>query len=224
MVLLVVGLKPHRSLWTTSKRPGESVIRYILLNGCVSIVVPVKPGAPLVAWDTLTLEKLWEVELPPEDYSSTTTNNNNNSGKANSTSDTTDDQKDKKKMQESKDGKFEGIVQVLFEYLDLCVDWDRVAMRPGSPLSEEEQGEIAAGPDIHLTVSDELDNVDAHGGVASGIEASEQADHDLLRQKKDALKDAVALLVASAIRSKSSEAVKKDVDADRAGIAMWRIR
>ncbi|KAJ2915144.1 hypothetical protein MD484_g5279, partial [Candolleomyces efflorescens] len=188
-------------------------MRYILLNGCVSIVVPVKPGAPLVAWDTLTLERLWEVELPPEDVSS----DNGDGGESNS--DTTDDQKDKKKMKESKDGKFEGIVQVLFEYLDLCVDWDRVVVQ-GSSGSNEEQGEIAAGPDIHLTVSDELDTVDG----ACDVGASEQADYDLLRQKKDALKDAVALLVASAVRSRSSEAVKKGVDADRAGVAMWRIR
>ncbi|KAJ2922144.1 hypothetical protein H1R20_g14950, partial [Candolleomyces eurysporus] len=216
MVLLVVGLKPHRSLWTTSKRPGESVLRYILLNGCVSIVVPVKPGAPLVAWDTLTLEKLWEVELPAEGYSA-----NNNDADLNSDP---DDQTDKKKMKESKDGKFEGIVQVLFEYLDLCVDWDRVAVQgsSGESTASGEQGKIAAGPDIHLAVSDESDNDDG-----SVTETSEQADHSsviMLRQKKDALKDAVALLVASAIRSKNSGAVKKDVDADRAGIAMWRIR
>jgi hypothetical protein len=61
MVILCVGLKPHRSLWTTSARPGESVIKYLLLNGCPAIVVPVKIGAPLVAWDALTLEELWKV-------------------------------------------------------------------------------------------------------------------------------------------------------------------
>ncbi|KAF8886586.1 hypothetical protein BD779DRAFT_1530487 [Infundibulicybe gibba] len=83
MVVLVVGLKPHRRLWTTSARPGESVINYILLDGCPAIVVPVKVGAPLVAWDALTLDKVW------------------------------------------KTGRFEGIVNVLFEYLDFCIDWQR---------------------------------------------------------------------------------------------------
>ena len=95
MVVLFLGLKPHRKLWYLSKRPEESVINYILLNGCPSIVVPVKVGAPLLAWDTLTVEQLWKIELPDED--------------------------DKK----TKSGKFEGIADVIFEYLDLCVDWDR---------------------------------------------------------------------------------------------------
>lgn len=58
-------------------------------------MVPVKVGAPLLAWDTLTVEQLWKIELPDED--------------------------DKK----TKSGKFEGIADVIFEYLDLCVDWDR---------------------------------------------------------------------------------------------------
>ncbi|KAK0446064.1 uncharacterized protein EV420DRAFT_1622609 [Desarmillaria tabescens] len=66
MVIVLVGLKPHRKLWTTSARPGESVINYLLLNGCPAIVVPVKVGAPLLAWDALTLEELWKIELPPE--------------------------------------------------------------------------------------------------------------------------------------------------------------
>ncbi|CAA7257329.1 unnamed protein product [Cyclocybe aegerita] len=92
MVILLVGLKPHRKIWTSSARPGESVINYILLNGCPSIVVPVKVGAPLVTWDGLTLEQLWEVELPET-----------RGGK-------------------SASGRFEGIINVLFEYLDLCVD------------------------------------------------------------------------------------------------------
>ena len=99
MVILVVGLKPHRKIWTSSQRPSESVINYQLLNGCPSIVVPVKIGAPLLAWDSLTLEQLWKVELPPDGGTSSS-------------------------------GKFEGITKVLFEYLDMCVDWDRVAV-PG---------------------------------------------------------------------------------------------
>ncbi|KAH8097042.1 hypothetical protein BXZ70DRAFT_990927 [Cristinia sonorae] len=100
LVILVVGLKPHRKLWTTSARPSESVIQYQLLNGCPAIVVPVKIGAPLVAWDTLTLDQLWEVPLPA--------------------------------VGESEEGtKYHGIVTVLFEYLDLCIDWDRVNVSDG---------------------------------------------------------------------------------------------
>lgn len=151
MVVLLVGLKPHRKLWTLSARPGESVINYILLNGCPAIVVPVKVGSPLLAWDTLTVEELWKVEFPESD------------GRRSAT------------------GKFEGIVDVIFEYLDLCVDWERVKM-PG----------------------------DNSGGESPDF-------------KNRAVKDAVALLVAAAIRSRDSAEARKELEVDRSGIAMWRI-
>lgn len=154
MVILCVGLKPHRTLWTTSARPGESVINYILLNGCPAIVVPVKVGAPLVAWDALTLEELWKVPLPADEPE---------------TENTTPAQ-----------GKFGGIVNVFFEYLDMCVDWERV--------------------------------------VVSG-DPAKPTDMDA----RKALKSALGLLVAAAIRSGSSKEVKKEVDKERSGIAMWRI-
>jgi len=128
-------------------------MNYILLNGCPAIVVPVKLGAPLVAWDGLTLEQLWEVEFPPEEGTP------------------------------SASGRFEGIVDVIFEYLDLCIDWERIKV----PVEE--------------TSSDTDDPSSA----------------------RDVLKDAVALLVAAAIRSQGSKEVNKEVDADRSGIAMWRI-
>ncbi|KAJ7076122.1 hypothetical protein B0H15DRAFT_606778 [Mycena belliarum] len=154
MVILVVGLKPHRTLWTTSARPSESVINYILLNGCPAIVVPVKTGAPLVAWDALTLEELWKVELPADEPEAESTN--------------------------AAQGKFGGIVNVFFEYLDLCVDWERV---------------IVSGDPEKPT---EMDG-------------------------RKALKSALGLLVAAAVRSGSSKEVKKEVDKERSGIAMWRI-
>ncbi|THH19628.1 hypothetical protein EW146_g1602 [Bondarzewia mesenterica] len=98
LVLLVVGLKPHRHLWTTSARPGESVMYYQLLNGCPALVVPVKVGAPLVAWDGLTLEHLSKIPLPDGDKKG------------------------------DPDSKFEGVVSVLYEFLDLCIDWARVVL------------------------------------------------------------------------------------------------
>ncbi|PPR08248.1 hypothetical protein CVT24_001290 [Panaeolus cyanescens] len=160
MVILVVGLKPHRKLWTSSARPGESVINYVLLNGCPSVVVPVKTGAPLLAWDGLTLEQLWEVKLPASEG------------------------------EKSPDGKFEGIVDVLFEYMDLCVEWDRVTL----------------GDDVSDVVLDD------QGVVEDGETA-----------KKEALKDALSLLVAAAVKSKNSKEAREELDEDRAGIAMWRI-
>ena len=172
LVILVVGLKPHRKAWTLSARPGESVISYVLLNGCPAIVVPAKLEAPLLAWDTLTLEKLWNVELPPSpspDGASVTETR-------------------------SASGRFEGVVDVIFEYLDFCVDWERFVV-PG---------------------------VASVGGVADvSKEKEESGTRDL--GTKGALKDAIALLVAAAIQSKTSEEVKKELDADRSGIAMWRI-
>ncbi|KAF9475722.1 hypothetical protein BDN70DRAFT_883348 [Pholiota conissans] len=172
LLLTVVGLKPHRKLWTSSARPGESVMNYILLNGCPSVVVPVKTGAPLVAWDGLTLEQLWEMELPAE------------GGR-------------------SKDGKFEGVVDVLYEFLDLCVDWDRVVLSlDDAPAEGKDDGASAAKTEA-----------EREGGEGT---------NDELNGKK-ALKDALTLLVAAAIRSRDSKEAKKELDADRSGIAMWRI-
>ncbi|KAI1798063.1 hypothetical protein LXA43DRAFT_968515 [Ganoderma leucocontextum] len=168
IVVVVVGLKPHRAgLWTTSQRPSESVIQYQLLNGCPAVVVPAKLGAPLLAWDTLTLEQLWKVQLPPE-----------GAGEG----------------AKSTDGKFEGIVGVLYEYLDLCVDWERVVL-----LTKDEQG------------------ADGVGDVKDG-----DAEADV-EKKKEAMKDAVEVLVAAAVQSGTSKTVKDEIDKDRAGIAMWRI-
>ncbi|KAF8156714.1 hypothetical protein B0H34DRAFT_710311 [Crassisporium funariophilum] len=170
MVILVVGLKPHRKMWTLSARPAESVINYILLNGCPAIVIPVKVGAPLVAWDGLTLEELWEVDLPTEEGA------------------------------RSVSGKFEGIADVIFEYVDLCVDWDRVKL-PDFPNAQS----TGSDPDEPSPVL---------------VDAREIEVGDV---RKVALRDAVTLLVAAAIRSKTSKEAKKELDADRSGVAMWRI-
>lgn len=123
--------------------------------------MPVKLGAPLLSWDTLTLDHLWNVALP-------------------------------------KDGEvlkgtvgFGGIVKTIFEYLDLCVDWERVVL-----------------------------STQQHGVDASVMKGDTTVD---AQTRKQALKDALALLVAGAVRSGESEEVKKKVDRDRSGIAMWRI-
>src|SRR6266511_1985114 len=66
------GLKPYRKLWTLSARPSESVINYVHPNGCPSIVVLAKIGAPLLAWDTLAIEQLWNIDIPGKDGGKTT--------------------------------------------------------------------------------------------------------------------------------------------------------
>ena len=42
-------------------------------------------------------------------------------------------------------------------------------------------------------------------------------------KKREALKSAVKVLVAAAVRSGESKEVKDQVDKERSGIAMWRI-
>ncbi|KAG2003405.1 hypothetical protein CC2G_004007 [Coprinopsis cinerea AmutBmut pab1-1] len=188
MVIVVVGLKPFRSMWSSSKRPEESVIKYILVNGCPSIVVPVKVGAPLLAWDTMTLEKLWDISLPVEGE------------------------------EKSADGKFEGVVDTLCEYLDLCVDWDRVRV-PESTEGTESDGEI----EVVVSAEGGEDAKGTKGDGKSGLEPQVQLKDATLEEAKEALKDAITLLVAGAVRTKDSAEVKEEIDEDRSGIAMWRI-
>jgi len=152
LLIVVLGIKPHRtgSAWSTSNRPGESIIRYLLLNGCPAIVIPVKTGCPLIAWDTMTLDSLFKVAKKGQDA-------------------------------------LEGVVKVLTEYLSLCVDWDRMVIPPSAEAAQDK----------------------------------EKTDSNT--KKEETLKDAIGLLIAAAAKSGDSKAVQKDVDADRAGIAMFRI-
>ncbi|KAG9093387.1 hypothetical protein FRC06_011534 [Ceratobasidium sp. 370] len=157
ILVIVLGLSPHRKLWTTSARPGESVMNYHLLNGCPALVLPATSAhgsTPLVAWDTLTLEHMHTIG----------------------------------KDQGGVDGEaFNGIVTCLFEYLSLCVDWE------------------------HIVIPDEVKkNTDE---VAIG-------DNDF---KKKIVRDGLELVLAGAVRSHSSKAVKDEVDTDRAGVAMFRM-
>ncbi|KAF8067636.1 hypothetical protein FPV67DRAFT_1669527 [Lyophyllum atratum] len=169
LVVLLVGLKPHRKMWTTSARPGESVINYVLCNGCPAVVVPAKVGAPLLAWDGLTLKQLWGLKLPEE--------GEGGAGKG-----------------PSVDGRFEGVVNVVCEYLELCVDWERVVVPTGPKETE-------AAPE----------------------EGTEEGSMTADEKKKGAVRDAITLLVAAAVRTQASKEAKKEIDEDRCGIAMWRI-
>lgn len=159
MVILLVGLKPHRAgMWTTSARPSESVIYYQLLNGCPAIVVPVKLGAPLIAWDALTIDKLWKVELP----------------------------KDGNVLQD--DHGFGGIVKTIFEYLDLCVDWERVV------LSTEQGGE-----DASTVAGDAAADLEAKKAVLRGAVsllvagAVRSGENDEVKEKVDKDRSGIAM-------------------------------
>lgn len=179
LVVLVVALAPHRAgMWSTSARPGESALRYTLLNGCPALVLPARAGAPLVSWDTLTLAELHGLsdELPPPELEG---------GSSTAAS----------KGEDNKGGpRFRGALEVLNEYMSLCVEWDRVRLEHGKDVEGEEAG----------------------GSPGDSVLASEL-------ERKDAVRDALAILLIAAICSKDSKQVKKEVDADRAGIVIFRI-
>ncbi|CAE6406193.1 unnamed protein product [Rhizoctonia solani] len=158
ILVIVLGLSPHRKLWTTSARPGESVMNYHLLNGCPALVLPAtseKGSTPLVAWDTLPLEHLHAID----------------------------------KEKGGVDGEaFKGAVTCLFEYLSLCIDWDRV------------------------NIPKEVTN---HMECADSVTEEEL--------KKQLVRDGIELVVAGAVRSHHSKAVKANIDTNRAGIVIFRM-
>jgi len=94
----------------------------------------------------------------------------------------------------SASGKFEGIVNVLYEYMDMCVDWPRII-------------DPVAGKDIGGDKGE--DKAEAKG-----------TDED---NEKSYVRGALELVVAAAVRSGESKEVKKEIDKERSGIAMWRI-
>ncbi|KZO98656.1 hypothetical protein CALVIDRAFT_548985 [Calocera viscosa TUFC12733] len=114
LLVCLTGIKPHRALWATSARPGESIFHYLLLDGVPAIVLPALPGCPLVAWDTLTLadmyKKVPDDNVEPENW--------------------------------------QGVVKILFEYLSMCVDWDRLIVPV--PTGEAENGEKTLEPDMEV--------------------------------------------------------------------------
>lgn len=83
------------------------------------------------------------------------------------------------------------MVRILFEFVALCVDWERVIL-PG-------------------------DGVEGAGGV--GEETAARGEE----RKKEAVRNGIELLVEAAMRSGDSKEVKDKVDADRAGIVMFRL-
>lgn len=116
LAVVLLGLKPHRlGMWTSSARPSESVLKYMLLNGAPAIVLPALAGAPLIAWNTLTLKQL-----------------------------------------QTKTDKYEGVVRILFEYLSLCVDWERVTFGEG-----DEERQQAVKDAVELVVAAAVQSADS---------------------------------------------------------------
>ncbi|KIO33791.1 hypothetical protein M407DRAFT_17397 [Tulasnella calospora MUT 4182] len=125
-------------LWTTSLFGGQYY--------CPSVVVPVKPGSPLVAWHTSTLSQLGEIGM----------------------------------------GGVEGVGRILLECVELCVDWERMV--------------VVASKGRHGT-----------GGEDDKL-------------KREAIKNALTLMVENLMEAGQSQDVKEKVDLDRAGIMFFGLR
>lgn len=98
-----------------------------------------------------------------------------------------------------------GVVRVVFEYVSLCVDWERVIV-------PEMDGEaVPTTEDADVVAAEEDD----------GKLVAETSDTD--GRKRKAVRDAIELLVEACMRSGESKEVKNKVDADRAGIVMFRL-
>ncbi len=192
LLIILMGIKPHRTdnAWSTSRRPGESLIRYLLLNGCPSVVVPAKQGCPLIAWNTLSLESIWKIAKVE--------------GVAGPTPDQT-----ASLTPEGEETKLDGALRVLFEYVELCIDWDRVIVPSSDQAPSSESADAAVQVDLE---SESKPQEDAQAAVPASLDS-----------KREAVKNALGALLAGAVKSYESKAVKKDVDVDRAGIALLRM-
>jgi hypothetical protein len=207
LIVLVVGLKPYRHSFSQSARPEQSVINYQLLDGCPTIVLPVKEGAPLVAWfaHRKTLQQLWKYDLGKEEG---------------------------KKGREE----FDASVGALSEFLELCVDWERVVLQGDSDQAngggERETNSQAGRPDGEAGSSGGQGQAGTDSG-SSGAPATPQnsqaqtqhsgnSDEGTEEQRR-ALREAMRVLLEGAVRSGENEDVKKEIDGERSGIAMWRL-
>jgi len=62
LVLMLLGITPYKlNSWTSCQRPGESIMNYLLLDGCPAVILPARPGTPLIAWDSITLKELYRL-------------------------------------------------------------------------------------------------------------------------------------------------------------------
>jgi hypothetical protein len=123
LVLVMLGIKPDRAgLWASSRRPGESAIKYILLSGVPAIVLPAEPGAPLLSWHAKTLKDLWKLSLPADAATAVAHGQ-------------------KLAEQRSQDDvvvrSFAGTLATLTEYVGMVVDWSRVTV-PDMPSTNDE--------------------------------------------------------------------------------------
>jgi hypothetical protein len=56
LFISLVGIKPFRTTWASSRRPDEGRLHYHSPDGVPAIVLPVKAGTPLISWHASTLK------------------------------------------------------------------------------------------------------------------------------------------------------------------------
>lgn len=59
MAIFFMGMSPYRTseTWSQAKVPGEARIRFHLMTHIPTIIVPIKPTAPVCAWSPWTLDQ-----------------------------------------------------------------------------------------------------------------------------------------------------------------------
>jgi len=60
LLVSLVGIKPFRSTWASSRRPDEGRLHYQMPDGVPAIVLPVRAGAPLISWHATTLKDAFD--------------------------------------------------------------------------------------------------------------------------------------------------------------------
>jgi len=126
------------------------------------------------------------------------------------------------RIEDLKSKKAEGVIDVLEEYLGLCVDWERVLSRESkevesNPSKSSDVGRNIEGSMKKMEIGEDQDDYDEQ------MEVEDVKDINATEVKKKAVREAVKLIVIGAINSKESKEVKKEVDLERAGIVMFRI-
>jgi hypothetical protein len=118
----------------------------------------------------------------------------------------------------------EKVEVAIFEFLELHVDWDRMLLPPGMEIPRSESPTGLPSLDSEPAEATTLNEVVAH---EDGINAETSEPFSIAttsdEDKKTVLRNVVGMLVAAAVRTQECEAVEKDVDIKRAGIAMLRV-
>jgi hypothetical protein len=254
VVILLIGIRPHLGasnrpdMWASSKRPDQSAIRYVLLNGMngmsgtpvTAIVLPAKHYTPGVAWHAKTLKSLWKLEIPrPESpyegismdpiedtmiYASLISSPSNlyfpTTPRLGSTPASTS---------ASRSSSFTPSMPSTSSSFFTSTPPTSASLLPSVPESTTPSNLSSAFANTLDTLTEFVSSIIDWKKLDLGLPpapAGYSASNDLKPRydaKHAAVRQALEDLLVSAVTSKESEEVRKNIDADRAGIAMWRI-